>query len=57
MLGRQLRTLLFLLIFAMACVAPQRLAGDLALRDLTGHAQHPSLARGHPLLLHFGATW
>ena len=43
----------------LACASPQ-LADtprELALHDLNGHAEHPSLARGHPLLLHFGATW
>ena len=44
----------------LACASPQvvqRAPSALVLLDLAGQLQHPSLARGHPLLLHFGATW
>ena len=48
-----------LLAASIACASPQLADAphELALHDLLGHALHPSLARGHPLLVHFGATW
>jgi hypothetical protein len=48
-----------LLASTIACAAPQLAEAphELALHDLSGHVEHPSLVRGHPLLLHFGATW